>query len=194
MEFRASAEGQVFEAAVRRIASDSPLERLRWVLVFSQVDLATLDATTWAGCGYYLGLLPYLTAGELLSGGGFAVAPMPLETLRAIQGRIRTGLHALLVEGQPWALGPIEGGVLYPRPPQQGGARFEKGWLIGADAVARILHAVGDHVRWHGHRLRACRECQHPFIAVKRQQYCQSQGACSQRARDRKRNGKGSGK
>ena len=172
----------------------TPEERLRWVIKFTRQDLDTLRPEERIALGYDLRMLASLgwAPSPTLKGlGGQAygyvvdVGAMPDEVLRTVQTEIARGLQGMMAEtGQSWEL-PVPHKLYVSRMSPAGAKKtcFQVRWEGGEPEA--ILGGVLNLLLTAGKALKACAECQRPFVARKRQIYCCP--VCSQRVRDRKR-------
>jgi hypothetical protein len=101
-------------------------------------------------------------------------ADLSTAALVALQGQLRKGIAGLLRVEPPGTLG-----FVWELPgPQRATLRNDPfgdrdtaylDWF--GDPETTILHGVAQLVQAHRARLRLCKECQRPFLAVKRQEY-----------------------
>src|SRR5262249_19677073 len=91
----------------------------------------------------------------------------------------RDGVRALLI-GRLWRLPVPERAFLerMGRDPKT----FLLKWRWESKEETAIVLGIASLLRGYGDRLRTCKTCGGPFLAVKRQEYCTT--LCSQRMRD----------
>ena len=168
----------------RQILALKPDDRLRWVLAFAKEDLSALTATHRIEYGYQL---RWLTPADERTQWGYpaSAGPMRDSTLWKLQADIRRGINKLLaVPRQTWTLpAPRMASLTSTERVGDKLKTFQFHWT-GREADT-ILLGVASLIRNHGARLRACRTCQDPFLANKRQEYCTP--ICGQRMRDEKK-------
>lgn len=177
------------ELALRRVGA-TPEERLRWVLNFTnKLDLDELGPGAKNDLGYDLWQITapvgWLTQRRM--------GPMPERQLREIQRAIAEGIQALFANrGRGEAL--LDPGWKLPVPRRARLIRLSdpgaKPTLFirifdGTSEEGSIINGVADLILRAGGRLRSCVECGAPFVARKRQAYCETK--CSQKARNRKK-------
>ena len=173
------------ELAVRRMGGTRE-ERLRWVVAeFAIKDLDALRPDELRALGYDLRQLLSPPWGVRRKRG-----PLPSDEVRRIQRDVVKGLRILTQERratQPeeWELPPGTD-RLVPWVSGDGTARKRQFTIRSSgDEYTIILRGIAYLIVTAGEHLRACRQCQTPFVAVKRQEYCTT--ACSQQARDQRK-------
>ena len=181
-----SAEVDVLRMAELRVGRTSAA-RLRWVIDFSNRDLALLRPEELVALGDDLRMLPRLHAGQhhgqqmAEQRDGRPPGMKPDEVLK-VHDSIWRGLHGLLQEpNEPWAIDAK--GVFVERIPGQDAKppQFRFGSL-GSDQKSAILATVMGLLLEQGQHLRACESCKTPFLAVRRQIFCSPE--CSQEERN----------
>lgn len=176
--------------AASREVGDTNSSRLAWIVRFAvQPDVAQWHSAALASAG-----------DGLLAIGGHAVPSNCLGGVRLPPSLSReqvVGLHsdlsrvlravvsATAEDGAPIiATGPMEVGILRLTAIGQKPARFG---LVYGDSAPReaVLHRLKEMILESGGHLIACRLCESPFLANRKQQFCTPQ--CAQKARnDRK--------
>jgi hypothetical protein len=185
--------------ADRRLGATAE-DRLRWLVnEFLATDLKSLLGPERVALGYLLrqltppvGVLTYQRLG-----------PLRDEDLWAVQKRIRRGLEAL-VKGPDWpaSLTDATAGFSLPRTRHDRLVRMTRmgdkpaifQLVTEAESeVHSIIRAAGDLILRGGRRLRACAlaECQRPFVARRKAQFCSETHA--QKFRNLKRLGQRAG-
>ena len=171
------------ELAVRRTGRTRE-ERLRWVVSeFARKDLDVLRPEELVALGYDLRQLMSPPWGTRRPHG-----PLPGEVVRRVQRDVKNGLRALLNERRSpatrgWDLPAGTDRLIRWSAPGSKKATFAL--RSSGDEYTVIMRGVAHLVINAGAGLRACKECQSPFLAVKRQEYCEP--TCGQRARDRRK-------
>jgi hypothetical protein len=150
-------------------------ERLRWVVEFAQKDLSMLRTGERLDLGEDLRLL--------IPTGWQGIESKPMEEAMVVRlhSHISNGIQALLASGsQKWRLPRITGLSLSKNQPE---GRF---YLTGEGGEFEgVVLGVFNLILRLGHRVKACPQCQKPFVAVRRQEYCST--ACSQLVRDERK-------
>lgn len=169
----------------------NPVERLKWILRFAQIDLPAMRPEERVALARDLALFQDLCTVQI-PGPFPAVAflsenqpPMPDATLAAIHAELADGLRALM-SGAPWGISEVRQ-VQVIRASKEGAprTRFLIAWDTGGDIRQAVLSAVGRLITEHGQKVRACPECRKVFVATRRQEYCDTR--CSQRVRNQRR-------
>lgn len=184
-EYRtARAVAEDFSQAWQRMRAMSDVERLRWVVAFSQKPLAPLAPAVLSRLGNELRGL--MSASGISATGDFG--PLPRAAVEEIQSRIRAALEALVrEEGREVPMPLVSAvisrmhftveGVLESRK-----ARYQVRHEAKSETDA-ILASVFELIKGEaGHQLHPCRSCGIPVVVNRRQVYCGPK--CSQRVRD----------
>jgi hypothetical protein len=188
MTGRSSGSGGVdpFRVAEMRVGRTSA-DRLRWVIAFSNRDLALLRPDELVALGDDLQALPRLHAGpqhrqQPTEDHQRHTPRMQPDDVLKVHDSIRRGVQGLLQEpSERWAFDAK--GVFVERIHARDAkeVRFRFGSL-GADQQSALLATVIGLLLEHGQHLRACESCKTPFLAVRRQTYCSPE--CSQDERN----------
>lgn len=108
--------------------------------------------------------------------------PMSAEVLQRHQEGLATGLRQLLSRAvTPWEVPSRPALIVHPSPDESSRVRL----MFTGDETAGIFGGVANLLLEAGDRLRACRECQQPFVKRKRREY--RSGRCSMLVRDQTR-------
>ena len=177
----------------RKRVGEKPLERLRWVIEFSRKDLSLLQPEERIALSYELHAIAWHSA---TSHGGKVSESRSLVTssesysdsfVQELHAKIKTGLDELVTgEGRLKVKQPNEFTLYRSSADNAKRIRFDRMLHFSASAIEEaILYGVADTLLEGQGLLRACAECQRPFIPVRRQEYCSIK--CSQKARDRRR-------
>jgi hypothetical protein len=169
------------DLAIRRMGATST-DQLRWIVhEFARRELALTRPEELIALGYDLRVLA-APIGTLTRS---RHAPLPVAAIKRIHDDVNTGLQRLLSSE---SADPRKGGWEVPPPTRvrivrQGG--FFHRVEDSQDEVASILAAIGELIVRAGSELRACRECQRPFVRTGRRRFCDER--CSMRVRNRNR-------
>jgi hypothetical protein len=176
----------------RQFVQGKPEDVLRRVLDFIKEDLNALTPEERMELGYWLRWITPASPGSLWGYRGQS-EPMPDSLLHQLQNETRKGIQGLLATpSHPWNLPTPTKAVLAST--EKAGEKLKTfQWTWEATQVGIILLGIAHLVHRYGERLRACKTCQAPFLATKRQEYCTP--ICGQRMRDlnkvEKKKGKG---
>jgi hypothetical protein len=184
---------QAMDEAMRWALFASPAERLDWLFTFLRED------------GNRLPEAEQIQATERLL--TFNVpncirparpAPGDLRTdLQQLQTEINRGLHGIVAESsEPWEIpGPPSLWLSRRSVAHKEGEKapvvaphvttFNLQWKWGQDLRASVLAGIAYFIQQHGHNVRGCLECGAPFLAVRRQVFCNP--LCAQKSRDRRK-------
>jgi hypothetical protein len=168
-----------------------PQEQLAYVLRFLRENVDGMDAraqVVWSSRLKSLALPP-LTSGRLKVQFQAIVSyqAFPAKDLKTLQSEISDGLREVLTPvkskamAHVWQLPDLRGGGMFR---DFDGAGYIWQWTFEGELWPIILGAarlVADHAE----RIRLCKRCGVPFLAVKRQEYCTK--AHGQAARDERK-------
>jgi hypothetical protein len=170
------------DLAIRRLGA-TPKDQLRWLVhEFARRALALTRPEELIALGYDLRALA-APPGTLTRS---RHAPLPIAAIKRIHDDVNAGLQRLLSSE---SADLTKGGWEFSPPARVRVVRRGEFFLWvrdSQDEVASILAAIGELiVRAGSGELRACRECQRPYIRTGRRRFCDER--CSMRARNRKR-------
>ena len=182
--------------ASAHIGASAP-SQLRWAVSFVNEDPAQWHSAIASAHGDCLLALGGTYIAEFMYGGIKLPPSLSREEVAATHRAIKDMLYAAVQSAPPGTNGGESAGIVWL---QSEGIEFG---LVRASAVSAkpaiwattyrstsittaVLHRVKDLVLSVGDRLVACKWCKHPFIAVKKQEFCDA--TCAQTARnDRKK-------
>ncbi len=181
------------------IQTAPPTEQIKWLLAFLEEDLDALTPAASVDRGWRLRALKpggsvlrawrrherYERRDNVVWIVDAPWSPMESQQLAELQREIKAGVAALLLDAadnspkRVWTLPGTRSAKLR----RSGRGFFE--WTWEADESSAILLGVAELIYDCGDHIRACKQCAHPFLAVKRQEYCTPEHG--QLARDQKK-------